>query len=508
MTTTTALSVAKESMRVRNRRAEVALSILIEKSPGFAGLVLWCAHIDVDTDKAPNGITTYGWASNKDISYTPSFSKLSLNEQVGVTAHEVLHVAFRHSVRARKLAAVTPRFKPLIFNIAADSVINEPLLSQRSWMTLPGKPVFLSEILKAYENWRKEKGLPKVDLPATASWAVEDVYRFLVKWSDELKEEAKQGGAQGPKQKQKQKGQGTPQPQPQGGGQGDDEQDETQENGQPGGQKQQKDPSAGDGEEIDDDEAIRRMLRQAGIDPEDFMADLMAAESDGSPLNDDHETDETRRWRQRLERAKAGDRPNGILRQLSGDLPKVDTPWELILRTHVLRATMSRTHVSWERPSRHWLSLSQGGRDHRYPYEAGIVFHSRVAKIVVMVDTSGSIDQDMLNRFAAEIDAIAKQTRAEIHVIVCDADVHGVFKVASAGLSSALKGIEFKGGGGTNFIPAFEEAEKLKPAIGVYLTDMMGTFPPSARFPTVWAVPAMSNQDLPKAPFGVTIPLR
>jgi predicted metal-dependent peptidase len=43
------------------------------------------------------------------------------------------------------------------------------------------------------------------------------------------------------------------------------------------------------------------------------------------------------------------------------------------------------------------------------------------------VDTSGSIDESLLRRFAAEVAALLVQTEPLLHLIVCDADVHQVY---------------------------------------------------------------------------------
>jgi len=57
-----------------------------------------------------------------------------------------------------------------------------------------------------------------------------------------------------------------------------------------------------------------------------------------------------------------------------------------------------------------------------------------------------------------------------------------------------------KGGGGTSFIPVFDEIEAmdLQPQAVIYLTDMIGSFPKSAPYPVIWC----STSKGIKPPFG------
>ena len=47
---------------------------------------------------------------------------------------------------------------------------------------------------------------------------------------------------------------------------------------------------------------------------------------------------------------------------------------------------------------------------------------------------------------------------------------------------------EWKGGGGTNFIPALKAAEDYQPNCIVYLTDGDGTYPRDCQYPVLWAL--------------------
>jgi predicted metal-dependent peptidase len=434
-------------------RARPPLNHVIEHSPSFAAIALWVKHENGNTDIAPNGIKTKAWTDSRRIVYNPSFSKLPFKEQAGVVVHEIMHVVLMHSQRAMSLSRRLPNFSPRLFNYAADSIINESIRRQ-SWLSLPEGAIYLSEILKQRQEWLKQEGKPVPDFPAIESWSVEDVYHLLSEWRDECLESLVAVV-------------------------GDLSEDTLMDIVPSSGQEKSGDKKSN------------------GSDPKNLRSSREAQQRAEEEL--------ARVWSHRLQRAMAGDRPGGLLRTISGDLPKVTTPWERLLRTQIIRAFAPRSEVDPTRPSRRWVSLRQCG--FTVSYEPRVAYSKPVPRIAVMVDTSGSMSGAILDRVAAELVQIVKRTKAEIYVIVCDAEVTEVVKIEAGALGDVLRKVKFKGGGGTDFRPAFAAAEKVKPSIGVYLTDMMGTFPSRASFRTVWAVPTMRNEEPPQAPFGKVIAL-
>jgi predicted metal-dependent peptidase len=120
-------------------------------------------------------------------------------------------------------------------------------------------------------------------------------------------------------------------------------------------------------------------------------------------------------------------------------------------------------------------------------------------KIVVAIDTSGSIDDVMLAQFGAEIQTIASELQpSSVAVIYCDSSVNKV-ETFERGELVTLKAC---GGGGTAFAPVFEavEASGDVPAVLVYLTDLDGSFPDAApEYPVVWCAVRSYHR---KVPFG------
>jgi predicted metal-dependent peptidase len=158
--------------------------------------------------------------------------------------------------------------------------------------------------------------------------------------------------------------------------------------------------------------------------------------------------------------------------------PKVD--WR-----EQIRALFSRRVGSgawdWAKPDRRLIV-----RDIYAPGRSG---HG-VGTVVVGVDTSGSISQNDLAMFAAEMAGILEDCRPKrVVAIMCDAQVQDTQEMDEAGDVADWGQRGLKGGGGTSFIPVFEwiAEEGIEPDALVYLTDGLGAFPHEApSYPVIW----------------------
>ena len=169
--------------------------------------------------------------------------------------------------------------------------------------------------------------------------------------------------------------------------------------------------------------------------------------------------------------------------------PKVD--WRAMLRNFITER--SKGDYSWMRPNRRFLSM-------------GIMlpglYSENMGELVVAIDTSGSITQEMLNIFGAEIKSIVQSTRpSKTHVIYCDAEVNHVDEFAP---NDDLV-VTMHGGGGTAFKPVMDYVAQhdIKPVCLVYLTDLYGdaTFA-APDYPVMWACTTTQV-----APWGYTVPI-
>jgi predicted metal-dependent peptidase len=213
--------------------------------------------------------------------------------------------------------------------------------------------------------------------------------------------------------------------------------------------------------------------------------------------------DQIRAWGSRLRMARGSSA--GIFDRLARELPKVKTPWERVLRDLLFRHARRKRRPDPSHPSRRWLAL-EGDLKKRegvdLPFERATIA-ARTGRIALAVDTSGSIDDILLRRFAAEVAAILEQTEPLLRLIVCDADVHQVYDFSGREGAKKLREFKFRGGGGTNFRPAIAEAATWKPDLLIYLTDLEGEAGDEPAFPVLWAVP----EGKAKAPWGKIVEL-
>lgn len=234
------------------------------------------------------------------------------------------------------------------------------------------------------------------------------------------------------------------------------------------------------------DKAIKQLMDKYG----DKFRDI----SEGRPCgtgNSHLDEMEGRVWRERLKRASAGSQPGSILREVLKDLPTTKTPWQKHFREFLIANVMPTTTADWARPSRRLLA-SKGRLGY---YEPGVQRELGVRKAGIVIDTSGSIDEELLNLFIMETNTIMEQTGCHVVLISADHVVQSVDYFTEK-ITSKYK---CKGGGGTSFVPALEELKKHEVDCCVYLTDMCGEFPPKAPgYPVMWAT---MNPEM-KAPFG------
>ena len=189
---------------------------------------------------------------------------------------------------------------------------------------------------------------------------------------------------------------------------------------------------------------------------------------------------------------KQGKVPAAIERGL-GTAKKVRPDWREQLRRFI--QSLRPQDFSWVTPNKNYL--------YNDIYLPGIHKES-CPPFVMSIDTSGSIDADLLAQFAAETNTIKFEVKPEkITIIYCDAAIN---HVEEFDLDEDVV-LNPHGGGGTNFIPVFDYVEANMyepPACLFYFTDLMGTFPENPPdYPVLWVVPEAYSDFNP--PWGEKI---
>jgi len=127
---------------------------------------------------------------------------------------------------------------------------------------------------------------------------------------------------------------------------------------------------------------------------------------------------------------------------------------------------------------------------------------SQTFRLVIVVDSSGSVDEVLLNTFLSEVNFLMSLvSHYEIELIVCDDKVHS-HKTFYSGESLD---VSLKGGGGTDFRVAFKFVEENFDDVKLllYFTDLEGIFPQeSPNYEVKWVTPKSRE-----TPFGSIIEL-
>lgn len=186
----------------------------------------------------------------------------------------------------------------------------------------------------------------------------------------------------------------------------------------------------------------------------------------------------------------AGKLPGGVAEQVKA-ARKIAADWRSILREFVEHTIPN--DYSWMHPNRR--HIAQG------LYLPG-VSKENLGHIAVAVDTSGSISSRQLATFAAELNAIVNECRAElVTVLYADTQVQRTQEF-SEGEEIVLDAI---GRGGTAFGPTFEAVAKWEqpPVAMLYFTDLDSYDQPAAPdYPVLWVTDLAVTRD---APFGEVV---
>ena len=197
---------------------------------------------------------------------------------------------------------------------------------------------------------------------------------------------------------------------------------------------------------------------------------------------------------QAAQQAKAiGNLPGSLNRLIKEMLePKVD--WKQELWNFI--DTNCKDDYTWLIPNRRFI-------------QQGIILPSlhteKLGEAICACDTSGSVSEDELKQYAAELSDILAVFDLELHVFYCDTQVHGNAEIFTREDIPLV--LNAKGGGGTRFTPVFKEVEKLglQPKFLIYFTDMWcNDFPDKhPDYPVLWLKVGKGSSTTP--PFGKVV---
>lgn len=182
------------------------------------------------------------------------------------------------------------------------------------------------------------------------------------------------------------------------------------------------------------------------------------------------------------------DKASGMSRELEDLLePKVD--WREELRDLAKTLCRNRDTSSWRRINRRFLAGGSGLTDAYMPSLVG----ETIGRILIAVDTSGSVGGEELRDFMSEVKFLAEEMRPEgIDLLYWGSSVVGHETYNMSELEGLISSTKPKCGGGTSpsCITSYIEDNKLTPEICIVLTDgeVGGDWGGSWTSPVIWCV--------------------
>jgi predicted metal-dependent peptidase len=412
-----------------------AMASIIVKNP-FLGMLLrktWIYVEDCKDTAYTNGLSIvlcYDWFSK--IGKEPTWGA---RNQAFVLLHELIHIVLEHSIRQREYVERYKKFvPPALMNIVADAKVNQyvmelPLFKNLGREMEPITPEWLEQTFNIQNV--KEKSFEEILDELTKKMKIV-VIRCSCEGDFPSPVPAPDGEGEGPivisiegeGGKRDRKNIKPPsvrdvfredKENKESEGKGNDKKSE-EEQGKEGGKEGKERVPVNEGDKEDKD-----------------------AEGKG-------EDELKKRWREKLSDTLISAKMAGMLpagwERLINELLKPEVDWRRLLLLTLTKGIGSKVKRTWSRPSRKLPFV--------YPGKETL----KLNKVLVLIDTSGSIGGKELKRFVSEVYGILKEN-AEVVVIPWDATAYDPIVLKSQRDVEKLKA-GLRGGGGTCILPALK----------------------------------------------------
>ncbi len=201
-------------------------------------------------------------------------------------------------------------------------------------------------------------------------------------------------------------------------------------------------------------------------------------------------------WQQRMagaaQQAMHAGKLGATMARLLDHLLQPQLPWRMLLARYMSAA--ARDDYSYTRPS-----------SRREGFAILPSLRSAQVEVAVAVDTSGSVSDEEINQFIAEVNGLKGQVRARLSLFACDAELAAGTPWCFEPWEELVLPEQLPGGGGTRFTPVFDwlKGRDGKPDLLVYFTDGNGEFPKTEPpYPVIWLIKGKSQ-----VPWGQRIQL-
>ena len=414
-----------------------AMASIIVKNP-FLGMLLkktWIYAEDCKDTAYTDGlkiVLCYDWFTNigKD-------SVWGARNQAFVLLHELMHIVLKHSIRQRDYIERYRKFiPPALMNIVADVKVNQYV------MELPLFQHLGSELNVITPEWFEQT----FNIQNVKEKSFEEIL-------DELAKKVKIVTIRGCSCKG---GFPSPFPSPEG-----DIEVEVEENGKRE-KKNVKPPK------------VRDVFREGKESEDKDRIPVNEGDKEDIEAEGKNEDELEKRWREKMAEVLVSAKMAGFLpagwERLIDELIKPEIDWRRLLLLTLTKGIGSKVKRTWSRPSRK-LPFIYPGRE-----------TLKLNKVLVLIDTSGSIGEKELKKFVSEVYGILKEN-AEVVVIPWDATAYDPIYLRSARDIDKLKA-GLRGGGGTCILPALKMVDSR-----FSNTDMIVVF-------SDWEIFDINNKDV------------
>ncbi|MEJ2694857.1 MAG: VWA-like domain-containing protein [Candidatus Thiodiazotropha sp.] len=256
-----------------------------------------------------------------------------------------------------------------------------------------------------------------------------------------------------------------------------------------------KGPGSGKSEKEMSPENQQKPTKNEGDERRQQQSGSGSAADQPPPLSPDEAETLNIQWQQRLagaaQQAMQVGKLDGAIARMVDHLLQPQLPWRLLVARYM--TAIARDDFSYMRPSR---------REGEFILPS---LRSNQVELVVALDTSGSIQDDEMGEFLAEINALKGQIRARVTLLACDSAIAEDAPWIYEAWEEFELPTRITGGGGTSFTPVFKwvAEQDLRPDLLVYFTDAEGAFPKQQpAYPVIWLVKGKG-----KTPWGERIQL-